>query len=83
MLLQHAWLAPLAKPATIAEEDEDAPATEGTDKDEAVAPGIHDPEVAKWVLDALERKALGKMGQKAKPALHAAPLDAIPSPRQT
>ena len=78
MLLRHPWLAPLTKPATITEEDEDT--TEDPTKDEAVAPGFHDPEVAKWVIDALERKRLGKMGQKAKPALHAAPLDAVPSP---
>ena len=78
MLLRHPWLAPLTKPATITEEDEDA--TEDDSNGESVAPGIHDPEVALWVTDALERKRLGKMGQKAKPALHAAPLNAVPSP---
>lgn len=79
MLLRHPWLALLTKPATITEEDEDT--VEDPPSREAVAPGIHDPEVAEWVLAALERKRLGKMGMKAKPALHAAPLDAVPSPQ--
>ena len=77
MLLRHPWLAPLTKPATITEEDEDA--AEDSATGEAVAPGIHDPEVAQWVTGALERKRLGKMGMKTKPALHAAPFDAVPS----
>ena len=33
MLLQHAWLAPVAKPATIIEEDEEA--AEAAERDEA------------------------------------------------
>ena len=37
-----------------------------------------DREVARWVLGAMERKKLGKMKGAAKPALHAAPLDAVP-----
>lgn len=79
MLLRHAWLAPLLKPATITEEDEDAAEEEITE--EAAAPGVIDKEVAQWVVDAMERKRNGTMGNKAKPALHAAPLDAaVPSP---
>lgn len=74
MLLRHAWLAPLLKPPTISEEDEDDAAT-----DEAAAPGIVDKEVADWVTNAIERKRNGTMGKKAKPALHAAPLDAVSS----
>lgn len=81
MLLRHPWLAPLTKPATISEEDEEGADIDHDASNEIVAPGIHDPEVAKWVTEALERKALGKMGHKAKPALHAVPLDAVPSPR--
>lgn len=77
-LLQHPWLAPLLKPPTISEEDEDL-ADDGFPQ-EAVAPGAFDKEVAQWVLSAMERKRNGKMGKKAKPALHAAPLDAVPSP---
>lgn len=78
MLLRHPWLAPLTKPATITEEDEDTASSAANG--ETVAPGIHDPEVAQWVAGALERKRLGKMGKKTKPALHAAPLDAVPNP---
>ncbi|KAF1986842.1 kinase-like protein, partial [Aulographum hederae CBS 113979] len=81
MLLQHAWLAPLAKPATIMEDEEaEAAAEASADQDhttaEPVEPGVVDKEVADWVRDALERRKAGKMGKKAKPALHAAPLDA-------
>ena len=82
MLLQHAWLAPLLKPQTIVEEDEDEDAADGasatrTDADE---PGVVDKEVADWVKDAIERRRAGRMGKKEKPALHAAPLDAVASP---
>lgn len=41
---------------------------------------VVDVEVASWVLDAIEKKRKGKLAKNAKPALHAAPLDAIPSP---
>lgn len=78
MLLRHAWLAPLLLPPTISEEDEEA--AEDSATDEAAAPGVIDREVAQWVTDAMERKRNGTMGKKAKPALHAAPLDAVPSP---
>lgn len=77
-LLQHPWLAPLLKPPTISEEDQDF-AVEDVAQD-AVAPGALDVEVARWVLGAMERKRNGTMGKKVKPALHAAPLDAVPSP---
>lgn len=79
MLLRHAWLAPLVLPSTIAEDDEDSVGEAGSD--EATATDVVDnKEVAQWVLDAMERKRNGTMGKKAKPALHAAPLDAVPSP---
>ncbi|MCJ1248206.1 hypothetical protein MMC30_005423 [Trapelia coarctata] len=39
-----------------------------------------DREVAAWVLSAMERRRLGKMGGSAKPALHQVALDAVPSP---
>jgi len=84
MLLQHAWLAPLLKPDTITEEDEEA-AEEAAAKGngeipnvpvaKADADGFVDREVGQWVIEALERKRTGKMGMHAKPALHAAPLD--------
>ena len=82
MLLRHPWLAPLLKPPTISEEDEDE---EENDPDEpqnytSPDPSIFDKEVADWVVDAMERRRSGRMGNKAKPALHAAPLDAVPSP---
>ena len=77
-LLQHPWLAPLLKPPTISEEDEDLADEEIAH--EAAAPGAFDKEVALWVSGAMERKRNGTMGRKATPALHAAPLDAVPSP---
>lgn len=92
MLLQHAWLAPLGQIDTITEEDEEA--AEAADADSAAVPieaeelivgGEHDgepyvdKEVGQWVQQALEKKRLGKLGKHAKPALHAAPLDATAS----
>jgi mitogen-activated protein kinase kinase len=80
MLLQHAWLAPIAKPATIMEEDEDA-AEAAAEADAAAAPAAEahgdfvDREVGEWVIEALDRRRRGVMGKAAKPALHAAPLD--------
>lgn len=93
MLLQHMWLAPLVKPETITEEDEEAaeaaaasqpePASgDGTDaialpKDDAP---VVDQEVADWVKEAIEKRKKGILGKAPKPALHAAPLDAVSSP---
>lgn len=81
MLLQHAWLAPLIKPPTISEEDEEA-AEAGNDATpvEAIEPTTADKEVAAWVIEAIERRRSGAMGKKVQPALHAAPLDAVSSP---
>ena len=76
-LLQHPWLTPLLKPPSISEEDENLPDEVAQ---EAMASGTFDNEVAQWVSNAMERKRNGTMGKKAKPALHAAPLDAVPSP---
>ncbi|KAK1807912.1 MAP kinase kinase Wis1 [Friedmanniomyces endolithicus] len=93
MLLQHAWLAPLVKPATIMEEDEEE---EEHDSSAAVpgevekaqqnafglangGAGFVDREVGEWVIGALDRRKMGVMGKSAKPALHAAPLDAVGS----
>ena len=36
-----------------------------------------DREVADWAIAAIERRKTGGAGKKAKPALHAAPLDAV------
>ena len=89
MLLQHAWLAPLVKPETITEEDEEAAEAAAADggpmeqgkgilnpelEDEA---GFVDREVGEWVIEAIEKKKRGVLGQHAKPALHAAPLDGM------
>jgi mitogen-activated protein kinase kinase len=95
MLLQHAWLAPLAKPETITEEDEEeveaaheaASGEAAGDKGpaEAIEP-VEDQEVADWVKAAIEKRRSGKMKGVEKPALHAAPLDAAtqsPSPNGT
>jgi mitogen-activated protein kinase kinase len=86
MLLQHGWLAPLDKPATISEEDEalveDLGALVLVDGNDDAATGIagnntFDKEVSDWCVAALERKRSGQMGTAAKPALHAAPLDSV------
>ena len=80
MLLNHPWIAELAKPTTIAEvEDED------TSNEEAPNMSArYDKEVADWVLDALDKRNIriheGGKADPAKPALHAAPLDAVSSP---
>ena len=89
MLLEHAWLAPLIKPQTIVEEDEEeveAAVAAGPDPaaGDNVLPvaieAVHDQEVADWVKAAIERRRQGKLGKVEKPALHAAPLDAISPP---
>ena len=80
MLLSHAWISNLGIPITIAEVDD-----EDTSNEEApYMAARYDKEVAGWVADALEKRnvrirAGGKM-DLAKPALHAAPLDAVSSP---
>jgi len=91
MLLQHAWLAPLVKPETITEEDEEdveaakaAPSgVDGASPKGSPQPieAVVDEEVAEWVNSVLEKKRNGTLGKAAqKPALHAAPLDAVSSP---
>lgn len=89
MLLQHVWLAPLAKPETITEEDEDEvqAATEATANEAAGDKGAPEPvemvvdkEVADWVKAAIEKRKKGQLKRAEKPALHAAPLDAVQSP---
>lgn len=90
-LLQHPWLAELAKPSTISEEDEDEENVElaglslddKSDTKNGILTGGEDSEVAEWVKIAIERKAKGLMGTHAQPALHKAPLDSVsplPSP---
>ena len=73
MLLQHSWLAPLSKPETITETDEEE---DGAGMD-MMSHGTEDLEVAEWVKIALDRKKRGLMGESQKPALHAAPLDSM------
>ena len=89
MLLAHAWLKPLTHPATIAEdveaEDAEDALADATGKLELDPAGISaggdgsgDREVAMWVRGVLEKKRLGLLGDGIqKPALHAAPLDAV------
>lgn len=92
-LLAHPWLAPISKPATITEEDEElaeAAAALDISSNASVEAGHmgdgiggenrYDAEVARWCEEALERKRTGKMGVSVKPALHAAPLDSAASP---
>ena len=91
MLLQHAWLAPLIKPETIMEEDEEAaeaaaeaeangeappPSSAATGEAEEANGGFVDREVGEWLLNALDRRRRGVLGTAVKPALHTAPLDA-------
>lgn len=75
-LLRHPWLKELTQPPTITEEDEEA--AEAGAEMPTPGPETADNEVAEWVKAALERKRAGKMGQIEKPALHAAPLNAVP-----
>lgn len=83
MLLRHAWLAPLIKPATISEDEEAEKAAEAGD---SMGAGLNiqsadttaDKEVAEWVLTAIEKKKNGQLSFAKKPALHEAPLDAVP-----
>ena len=93
MLLQHAWLAPLVKPPTITEEDEEEEAAANNDPNPSgkTVPevsldsneGVYDKEVADWVKQAIEKRRNGTLGKGVqKPALHAAPLDAVSSPGQ-
>ena len=42
-----------------------------------------DEEVGAWARDAIEKRRRGKLRGAEKPALHAAPLDAVPSPAAT
>jgi mitogen-activated protein kinase kinase len=79
MLLSHGWLATLSKPATISEEDELDEEFEdlGLEDGHTSKPNNYDKEVAEWVKAALEKKRSGTMGEAAKPALHAAPLDSV------
>ncbi|KAL6242915.1 MAP kinase kinase Wis1 [Rhinocladiella similis] len=81
MLLRHAWLAPLMKPPTISEDEEAEKAAEAGIESAFVENGIPDTadkEVAEWVKAALEKKRAGKLAVSKKPALHEAPLDAVP-----
>jgi mitogen-activated protein kinase kinase len=79
MLIRHGWLSPLLKPPTINEDEEaEAAAEEGHDTTAEPLPETADKEVADWVKAAIERKLSGKMAKSEKPALHAAPLDAVP-----
>lgn len=69
------------KPPTISEDDEGEQAAEAGIEaalSNEAAPDTADKEVADWVKEALERKKAGKMAVSKKPALHEAPLDAVP-----
>lgn len=80
-LLRHSWLTALTKPPTISEDEEAeklAEAGAALDGDLEPLPYTADKEVANWVKESLERKKAGKLVINEKPALHAAPLDAVP-----
>lgn len=69
------------KPPTISEDDEAEQAAEAGIESvftNGATPDTADKEVAEWVKNAQERKKAGKMAVSKKPALHEAPLDAVP-----
>lgn len=78
MLLRQPWLAPLLKPPTV-KANQKEPASGASDDKYDIPPETADEEVAVWACEAMERRREGKMGKKAKPALHAAPLNAVGS----
>ncbi|RMZ76345.1 hypothetical protein DV738_g4988, partial [Chaetothyriales sp. CBS 135597] len=82
MLLRHPWLAPLMKPPTISEDEEAEAAAEAggsvAGSIDTTSPSTADKEVADWVKAALAKKQQGKLKLAKKPALHEAPLDAVP-----
>lgn len=66
------------KPPSISEEDEDAETiSSGSARETAMTA---DDEVSRWVISAMEMRRTGRAGKGQKPALHAVPLGAIPSP---
>jgi mitogen-activated protein kinase kinase len=86
-LLNSEWLKDMTKPETITEEDEEAAENEASAEaisnaadnlDMRKSGSTEDPDVAEWVQGVLERKTNGQYGDDVeKPALHAAPLDAV------
>lgn len=83
MLLRHPWLSELLSPPTPIEGEGSAEnASTSVAMAEDGVPSTADEEVAKWVIDALERRRSGAMGKKDQPALHAAPLDARRQPAE-
>jgi len=60
---------------------EHSPVSEGGASPDVQLPeNVVDVEVAKWVVEAIAKRKAGKLGKSEKPALHAAPLDAVTSP---
>ena len=77
------------KPPTISEDEEAEAAAEAgsefwTSGTMEHIPSTEDKEIAEWVRNAMEKKRQGKLKEPKKPALHEAPLDAVPgSPLMT
>jgi mitogen-activated protein kinase kinase len=63
--------------------DAHGPAEDRAEGEPPLPADVVDAEVARWVLGALARRRAGLTGRGARPALHAAPLDAVvmPGPR--
>jgi mitogen-activated protein kinase kinase len=81
MLLRHPWLAELAQPSTISEEDEEAESFRSPVESEMRG----DQEVSDWVIGAIAKRkarteAWGRAPESERPPLHAAPLDAVMAP---
>ncbi|CRG89472.1 mitogen-activated protein kinase kinase [Talaromyces islandicus] len=73
-LLRHPWLTSLMVPPTATDGDTDVP----EEASSQLSPdATDDAEVAAWVTDALERRLGGASSSDERPALHAAPLDAV------
>ncbi|KAI9816660.1 MAG: hypothetical protein M1832_005046 [Thelocarpon impressellum] len=81
MLLRHGWLAPLlTPPASAPARGVGQDGSSGLEQAKAGFPDTSDEEVAEWVRRAIDKRRDGGPGKTEKPALHAAPLDAVPSP---
>lgn len=74
-LLRHPWLMSLmVPPAATTNGDADVP----QEPSSQLSPNAtDDAEVAAWVTEALERRLANASGSDERPALHAAPLDAV------
>jgi mitogen-activated protein kinase kinase len=96
-LAVHPWLAPLLQPPTISEDAEAEAEAEAAASGTTEMPTTFkhadalmnnssadtaDEEVATWVKQQLDKRKAGTLKKTEAPALHTAPLDAVPSPKE-